>query len=235
MGLDEPLAVAGPGRAAHGSGPAARSCPAPGACSNSPGQPGRVAHVGLAAGQELDVAGARPAAAQSPAPPTPTRPASSCWPVASITTRVTPSQASQAANAWEPRGEGLKRPHLLDTATAPIGGAHARHHLVGGDIQPGAARHQQLHVDTSPARGWVPGRADRTGDAHNACSQQQFVVPGRPPRQWYQRALSHQGKPSLAGHARFSSLAAAPGHASLISNRPGTAVRKRVSPGRCRP
>jgi hypothetical protein len=35
----------------------------------------------------------------------------------------------------------------------------------------------------------------------------------------YQRALPHQGELSLAGHTRFSSLVAAPGHVGLISNR----------------
>ena len=45
----------------------------------------------------------------------------------------------------------------------------------------------------------------------------------------YQRALSHQGKPSLAGQARFSSLVAAPGHGGLISNRGLSAARTGVS------
>jgi hypothetical protein len=77
--------------------------------------------------------------------------------VASITTRVTPSQASQAANAWEPRGERRERPHLLAAAAAPVGHAHAGHHVVLGDIQPGAARHQQLHRRHLPLPfGWCP-------------------------------------------------------------------------------
>src|SRR4029453_3492981 len=52
---------------------------------------------------------------------------------------------------------GRERPHLLGSATTPIGGAHAGHHLVLGDIQPGAARDQQLHRRHLPmARGGCP-------------------------------------------------------------------------------
>jgi hypothetical protein len=87
------------------------------------------------------------------------------WPVASITTRVTSSPASQPASAWEPRGERLERPHLLASAAAPVGDAHAGHHLVLGDVQPGAARDQQLHRRHLPGSWVVPGRADRSGDA----------------------------------------------------------------------
>jgi hypothetical protein len=38
---------------------------------------------------------------------------------------------------------------------------------------------------------------------------------GKAPASSCQRALSHQGKPSLAGQPRFSSLVAAPGHVGL--------------------
>jgi hypothetical protein len=61
--------------------------------------------------------------------------------------------------------------------------------------------------------------ADRTGD-RNACSQQQFVVPGRPPHQSCQRALLHQGEPSLAGQTQFSCLPAATSHKPLPSAPP---------------
>ena len=51
----------------------------------------------------------------------------------------------------------------------------------------------------------------------------------------YQRALPHQGEPSLAGHTRFSSIVAATGHVGLISKMQGTAVRTAVTAGRARP
>src|SRR5215218_1743050 len=60
-------------------------------------KPGRVADVGLAAGQDPGRGGRWPAAIPTRAPPAPTRSASSSWPVASITTWVTPSACSQSA------------------------------------------------------------------------------------------------------------------------------------------
>jgi hypothetical protein len=51
----------------------------------------------------------------------------------------------------------------------------------------------------------------------------------------YQQALPYQGKPSLAGHARFSSLVAATGHAGLISNQGLTAMQPCVLAGRATP
>jgi hypothetical protein len=48
---------------------------------------------------------------------------------------------------------------------------------------------------------------------------------GKAPHQSYQRALSHQGEPSLAGHTRFSSIVAATGHVGLISKTQGTLCR----------
>src|SRR5215211_3101817 len=57
----------------------------------------------------------------------------------------------------QPRGEGLEGPHLLASAAVPVGHAHAGHHLVFGDVQPGAARYQQLHRRHLPsAVGWRP-------------------------------------------------------------------------------
>jgi hypothetical protein len=50
-----------------------------------------------------------------------------------------------------------------------------------------------------------------------------------------QRALPHQGEPSLAGQTRFSSLVAATGHGGLISKMQGTAVRTAVPPGHIEP
>src|SRR5215217_3399795 len=50
----------------------------------------------------------------------------------------------------QPRSEGRERPHLLASATVPVGHAHAGHQLVLGHIQPGAARDQQLHRQHLP-------------------------------------------------------------------------------------
>src|SRR5215203_5556029 len=116
----------------------------------------------------------------------------------------------------QPRGEGRERPHLLGSSAAPIRDAHADHYLVLGDIQPGAARVKQLHRRHLPmAYGWCPaGPTESTTLKHVLTATVRGA--GRPPRQSYQRALSHQGKPSLAGPPRFSSLVAAPGHGGLI-------------------
>src|SRR5215218_6318382 len=65
----------------------------------------------------------------------------------------------------QPRGEGRERPHLLVAATVPVGHAHAGHHLVFGDIQPGAARVKQLHRRHLPVSWVAPGRAYRVNDA----------------------------------------------------------------------
>jgi hypothetical protein len=63
--------------------------------------------------------------------------------------------------------EGGKRADRLPAlaAGARIRGAHARHHLLLGHVQPGAALHQQVHPATSCGRGPTgsgPGRADRS-------------------------------------------------------------------------
>jgi hypothetical protein len=100
VGLDEPLAVAGEipqlpdGRRGHE------------AASQQPmleqlRQPGGIGHVGLAAGQDLDLTGVDQHERQP-------RSSSTChtgfqyWPVASITTWVTASVASQSASASSP-------------------------------------------------------------------------------------------------------------------------------------
>ncbi len=52
---------------------------------------------------------------------------------------------------------------------------------------------------------------------------------GKAPHQSCQRALLHQGEPSLAGQTRFSSLWRPTSHVGLISKMQGTAVRTAVS------
>src|SRR6266487_4460571 len=103
------------------------------------------------------------------------------WPVASMTTWVTPS-AARARHA------------------------HTRHHLVFAHVQRCGTLHQQLHRHHLLSAGpgppgslVVPGGANRGNDAETRARSKQFVVPGRPPRQSRLRALLHQAKPSLAG------------------------------------
>jgi hypothetical protein len=56
-----------------------------------------------------------------------------------------PLAGQPGSQRLQPRGERLERPHLLVASTVPVRYAHAGHHLVFGDIQPGAACYQQLH------------------------------------------------------------------------------------------
>jgi hypothetical protein len=88
---------------------------------------------------------------------------------------------------------------------------------------------QALHTGLGPTlrhpSSLLGGIHSSQAASRRKCSKQQLVVPGRPPRQSYQQALPHQGKPSLAGHTPFSSIVAAPGHAGLISNPGLTAMQ----------
>jgi hypothetical protein len=141
------------------------------------------------------------------------------WPVASITTWVTPSAASHPASASSPE---VKVGNLRTSWARPPRPSGTRTQAttsVLGHIQAGAACHQQLHHGHLLPHRRCARRGQPSRRRCKTCSQQQFVVPGRPPRPSYQRALSHQGKPSLAGHTRFSSLVAATGHVGLISDR----------------
>ena len=118
-------------------------------------QPGRVTDIGLAAGQDLDVAGIdeheRNASLLQHIP--------DGLPVLAggLHHHLGDGFGGQpVGQRLQPRGEGRERPHFLVAAAVPVGHAHAGHHLVLGDIQPGAARVNQLHVDTSP---WPVGGA----------------------------------------------------------------------------
>jgi hypothetical protein len=118
-------------------------------------QPGRVAHVGLAAGQELDVAGVdqqqlQPALLQH------------------IPDRL-PVLAGRLHHhlgdvvVLEPGGEGLqtgaeggKGAQLLVTSARVIGHADTGHDLVLADVEPGAAVIDHLHRGPPPRRGGCP-------------------------------------------------------------------------------
>jgi hypothetical protein len=98
----------------------------------------------------------------------------------------------------QPRGAGPEGPYLLGAATVSVVGAHAGHQLVLGDVQPGAARRQQHRRRHLPCRWVVPDRADRSGDAETPAHSNSSWCRKAPGRS-FQRALLHQGKPSLAG------------------------------------
>jgi len=160
---NRPLTIAGQGRAARGGGRRDEAAPQQPVLQQLR-QPGGIAHVGLAAGQDLDVAGVAPQQLQARLlQHLPDRlPAAGRWLHHHLDA---PSPASQAASAPAPR-QGLEGPHLLGASAMPVRDTDAGHHLVVGDIQPGAARYQQLHRRHLPsAVGWAPGGAYRSGDA----------------------------------------------------------------------
>jgi hypothetical protein len=230
VGLDQPLAVAGEipqladGRRRHEAAPQQPML-------QQFRQPGRVADVGLAARQDLDVAGVNQHELEA------------CLlqhipdrlPVLAggLQHHLGDALTGQpAGQRLQPRGEGRERPHLLGSAPAPVGHTDAGHHLVLGDVQPGAARVHQLHHRHLPmACGWRPAgptdQATLITRAHSnsswcregpsvsginglSCTKESRARPGRPD--------SH---PFVAAH----------GHGGLISNRGLSAVRTAVSPG----
>ena len=166
MGLDQLLAVAGQvaqltdRRRRH---EAAAQQPVLGQLR----QPSGVGHVGFPAGQDLDVAGVDQQQLETPR-------------LQHIPDRL-PVLAGGLhhhlgdALGGQPVGqrlqlgaEGGKRADRLPAlaACARIRGAHARHHLPLGHVQPGAALHQQVHHATSCGCGPTgPGLAGPTEEA----------------------------------------------------------------------
>jgi hypothetical protein len=132
----------------------------------------------------------------------------------------------------QPRGEGLEGPHLLGASTAPIGQAYAGHHLVLGDIQPGAAHYQQLHHRHLPmACGWCPA-----GPTESTMLKRVLTATvrgaGKAPASVLSTGSIAPRRAELGRATRFSSLVAAPGHGGLISNHALTAMQPCVFPGR---
>jgi hypothetical protein len=113
-----------------------------------------------------------------------------------------------------------------------------------------AASRRDTSTETKIARvptGSAAPRAELTGKQTGLGTVWPVFTPARRPAgiprlkrksPVYQRALPHR-EPSLAGHARFSSLVAAPGHGGLIRKStmsrqaaaPGAAQRSRVQAG----
>src|SRR5215216_616677 len=141
------------------------------------------------------------------------------WPVASITTWVTASAAGQSASASRP---AVKVGKLRTSWRRPLAPSGTRIQATTSSLatsRPAQRVTSSSTVDTSLAVGWCPaGPTDQatlkdvlTATVRGAGKAPASVLS-------YQPALSHQGEPSLAGHARFSSLVAAPGHGGLINH-----------------
>jgi len=164
VGLDEPLAVAGQvpqlanGRRGHEAAPQQPVL-------QQLGQPGRVANIGLAAGQELDVAGVD----QQQLQPALLQHIPDGLPI--VAGRL--QHDLRDVVVLEPLGKGLQTGaerrvgvHLLATPAGAIGHANAGHDLVLADIQSGAALVDHLHRGhLLVGVGKAPGGADRSGDA----------------------------------------------------------------------
>jgi hypothetical protein len=171
-------------------------------------KPGGIADVGLAARQDLDVAGVdqqqlQPALLQHIPTGLPVLPRRLHHHLGDALPLQPVGQGLQARGERRVGADLLAASSPTPTRAGRVRDADAGHHLVLADIQPRGAFHDQLHRLPPPTGSpvlVVPGRANRGNDAETRARSKQFVVPGRPPRQSYQRALSHQGEPSLAGH-----------------------------------
>ncbi len=220
MGLDEPLAIAGQvTQLADGGG--WHEAAAEQSVLEELGEPGRVGHVGLASGQDLDVAGVDQHELE-----------------AALLEHI-PDQLPVLAGGLhhdladpllrEPVGQRLQLPgerrvgpDLLAASPGLTGRAHAGGDLVLADVEPGTALvddvhqrhllHPPVRCPTGPTKSTKLTRVlgATVGGA------------GKVPAQSNSRAHSHQGGPSFAGHAPFSSVVAAAGHGGLIRFRMGT-------------
>jgi hypothetical protein len=126
------------------------------------GQPGSVGDVGLAAGQDLDVAGVdqqqvEPALLQHIPDRLPVLAGGLHHHLGDILGRQPVGQPLQLT------AEGGKRADLLPALPTGAWAAHACHHLLFGHVQPGATLHQQVHLPPPTLAGTCgPGRADRS-------------------------------------------------------------------------
>jgi hypothetical protein len=163
MRLDQPLAVAdkipqlADGRRRHEAAPQQPML-------QQLRQPGRVTDIGLAAGEDLDVPGVDQQ--QLEAPPLKDIPDGLPVPAGGLHHHLGDLLAGQpVGQRLQPRSEGLKRPHLLGSAAAPIGVRTQATTSSLATPNPAQRATSSSTVDTSPARGWAPGRAYRVNDA----------------------------------------------------------------------
>jgi hypothetical protein len=199
MGLDEPLAVADKipqlpdrrrGHEAAAQQPTLQQLT----------QPGRIADVGLAAGQDLDVAGIdqqqlQPALLQHIPTGLPVLPRRLHHHLGDALGLQPVGQRLQARGERRVGADLLAASSPTPTRAARVRDADAGHHLVLADIQRRGPFHDQLHRPPPPTGSPVrvtPGRANRGNDAETRARSKQFVVPGRPPHQSQTRARTHQ-------------------------------------------
>jgi hypothetical protein len=233
VGLDESLAVAGQvpqladdrrGHEAAAEQPTLQQL----------AQPGRITDIGLAAGQELDVAGVDQQQLQPP--------------LLQHIPDGLPILAGRLQHdlrdvvVLEPLGEGLQTGaerrvgvHLLAAPAGAIGHANTGHDLILADIQSGAAFVDHLH-----RRHLLVGLVRRPAGPTDQATLKDVLVAtvrgaGTAPASVLSTGSVAPRRAELGRATRFSSLVAAPGHGGLISNHALTAVRSGVSPGRCRP
>jgi hypothetical protein len=143
VGLEPAACGSGSGPAAPGSGPAARSwlaaAPAPAAPPARPHRPRRsCGRAGSWSWRALTSSSSKP------------RSSSTCQIgfqllAGGLQHHLGDSFGQPPSQRLQPRGEGRVAADLLVAATVPVGHAHTGHHLVGGHIQPGTARVNQLH------------------------------------------------------------------------------------------
>jgi len=163
MGLDQPLAIAGqiPQLPDRGRG---HKAPPQQPMLQQLRQPGSVADIGLAAGEDLDATGVdqqqlKPASSRT------YQTGFQYWPVASITTRVTPSPASHPASASNPE---VKVGNVRTSWARPPRPSGVRTQATTSSLatsNPAQRATSSSTVDTSLAVWVAPGRAYRGNDA----------------------------------------------------------------------
>src|SRR5829696_5088104 len=199
VGLDEPLAVAGQipqladRRRRH---EAAAQQPT----LQQLTQPGGITDIGLAAGQDLDVAGVdqqqlEPALFQHIPDRLPVLAGGLHHHLGDALGLQPVRQGLQAGGERRVSADLLAATPATPTDTSSIRDADAGHHLLLADIQRRGPFHDQLHRLPPPTGSPVlvaPGRANRGNDAETRARSKQLLVPGRPPHQSQTRARTHQ-------------------------------------------
>src|SRR6266508_2510292 len=162
--LDQPLAIAGQVAQLADRGRGHEAAPQQPVLQQLR-QPGGVTDIGLAAGQGILTWRALTSSSWKPRSSSTYQMGFQYWPVASITTWVTPSPASQAAsasspevNVWNVRTSWSRPPCPSGTRTQATTSSLAT-------SNPAQRATSSSTVDTSPCRWVMPGRAYRVNDA----------------------------------------------------------------------
>jgi hypothetical protein len=197
-------------------------------------QPGRVADVGLATRQDLDVAGVD----QQQLVPALFQHVPARLPVLAGRLHYHVRDAllgKPVGKGFKPRAERPKGAQLLAAPAGAIGHANAGHDLVLADIKPGAAfvdhlhrRHLLVVLVRCPAG---PTESTTLKDVLTATVR----GAGKAPASVLSTGSLAPRKAELGRPHRFSSLVAATGHAGLIRDRQPSAVLTRILAGRADP